>query len=391
MINFNHIKNDIPYYKDMLFLNSAGASLMPKTVVKSISSYLNEEEKHGGYKVKELYENILSEFYVQASILLNCAPQNIAFTHDATDAYSKALSSIAFKPNDVLITSDDDYASNHIQFLSLAERYGIKIYRIKNLENGDLDINDFKRLVDQHTPKLVAITHVPTNSGMVQNVTDIGEICHQNDILFLVDACQSVGQIEVDVQKIKCDFLSATGRKFLRGPRGTGFLYVSDRVLALGYKPLMIDGRGAVWKSEVGFDVLTSAKRFETWEAPYALTVGFAKALLYGNTIGVENIQAYNATLMKKLQSNLTSIKNIQIQDKGSQQCNILTFVKNGKSLQEIKEILDKHRVYFTVSTLEWGVIDYAKKGIHGSIRLSPHYFNTLEEMDQVSEIIENI
>lgn len=391
MIDFDHIRNDIPYYQDKLFLNSAGASLMPRPVVKSITAYLNEEEKWGGYKTKELFENVLSEFYIQAAFLLDCNPQNIAFTHDATDAYSKALTSIDFKENDVIITTDDDYASNHIQFISLVERFKIKIYRIKNIKNGDLDIADFKRLVKQHTPKLVAITHVPTNSGLIQNITEIGEVCHKEQILFMVDACQSVGQIEVNVKKIKCDFLSATGRKFLRGPRGTGFLYVSDRVLELGYKPLLIDGRGAEWKSLDHFEVQDTAKRFETWEAPYALIIGFTEALRYANTIGIEVIQTYNKGLMIRLRANLAAIKHIQILDRGSKQCNILTFVKEGKSLQEIKKNLDKHQVYFTLSTFEWGVIDYAKKGIEGSIRLSPHYFNSLDEMARIAEIIERI
>lgn len=385
------IRNDIVNYGNKIFLNSAGSSLMAKSVVQKIEQYLYQEENSGGYKVAELREKDISYFYDQAAELIGSNPKNIAFTHDATDAYIKALSSIRFKKGDIIITTDDDYASNHIQFISLQRRFGIKTIKIKTLQNGDLDISHFQELLTKHNPKLVAVTHVPTNSGLIQNVEAIGELCYEQQVLFLLDACQSVGQLNVDVQKIKCDFLTTTGRKFLRGPRGTGFLYVSERILENEYFPLFIDGGGATWTKADQFEILQTAKRFETWEAPYALVVGFGEALRYTNEIGIDNIQSYNRELMTHLRNNLTSLSKVRLFDNGSKLCNILTFRKEGKSLEEIEKVLDLNNVFFSVSQKEWGVIDYNKKGIDWTIRLSPHYFNTLEEMDKVSEIIEAI
>lgn len=390
-MNIEQIRQDTPYCLDKLFVNSAGSSLQPTVVVAAVKNYLDKEAQLGGYTVADTNGVAIETFYEAIAKLLGTQSSNIAFTHDATDAYLKALSAIPFQKGDVVITSNDDYASNQIQFLSLQKRFGITIKRIKTLANGDIDIAHFQELITQKTPKLVAITHVPTNSGLIQNVEAIGEICYQKAILYLVDACQSVGQLVVDVQKIKCDFLSATGRKFLRGPRGTGFLYVSDRALAKGLSPLFIDGGGAVWTKEQEYQVLPTARRFQTWEKPYALMMGLTTAIQYATTIGLANIEAYNEQLMQRLKHNLAAIPNVKIFDKGAKTCNLLTFRKGDKSAPAIQKVLNEHSVFHGLSTKEWGVIDYGKKGVDWTVRLSPHYFNTLEEMDRLAEIIESI
>jgi len=219
-------------------------------------------------------------------------------------------------------------------------------------------------------------------------VTAIGEICQQKEILYLVDACQSVGQIVVDVQTIKCDFLSATGRKFLRGPRGTGLLYVSDRVLQSQMAPLMIDGWGAKWTGLNDFTMKDSAKRFETWERSYALVVGLTEAIRYANEIGMDIIEERNQELQAHLRNNLTNLEGVRVYDKGSQMGNLVTFRKMGIDLATLTAHLDDHEVYYSVSTLEWGLIDFKEKEVEWVIRFSPHYFNTIAEMDKVTGIL---
>ncbi|MBT8218193.1 MAG: aminotransferase class V-fold PLP-dependent enzyme [Bacteroidia bacterium] len=390
-MNIDNIRSDILDYGEKIFVNSAGSSLMPHSVVEVIQEYLHQEEIYGGYKVEAMAAEALADFYVLAARLLHCQPRNIAFAHDATDAYTKALSSLDFQPGDLIITSDDDYASNHIQFISLKKRYGIIIERIRNLDNGDLDIEHFERLIYRQHPRLVAITHVPTNSGKIQDVEAIGKICREKEIIFLVDACQSIGQLDVNVGEIQCDFLSATGRKFLRGPRGTGLLYVSDRMLDSGYAPLFIDGGGAVWKEEGSYEMIHSAQRFELWEAPYALMIGMKEAIRYALDVGLVNIQDYNQELIQQLRSKMESIHGVTIYDQGSRKCNILTFRKSEKSIEELITSLEAQNVVCGLSQRHWGLIDYGKKGIDGTVRLSPHYFNTLDEMDNLVQIIDAI
>lgn len=390
-MNIRQIRNDTPACQDKIFLNSAGASLMPHKVLKNIQHYLKHEEKLGGYKIAELRKKEIESFYEEVATLINAEAHQIAFAFSATEAYAKALSSIPFQENDVILTSDDDYVSNQINFISLKQRFKLNVLRVNNKPNGDLDLNDLEQKIQMHHPRLVAITHVPTNSGLVQDVAGIGKICAQHQVLYLLDACQSVGQLSVDMQEIQCDFMSVTGRKFLRGPRGTGFLYVSDKVLNQNYAPLFIDLRGAEWTSSDQFQMIASAQRFESWEIPYALLIGLKEAVKYANALGIKHIEAYNQQLMHHLREKLMNISGVKLFDQGSRTCNILTFQKEGKSLAQIKDSLDTHHVFYSTTSKSSAIIDFDKKGIDWIVRLSPHYFNTLEEMDEVAAIIYKI
>ena len=319
---------------------------------------------------------------------MNCKPQNIAFTYNATDAYARALSSVPFEKGDVILTTDDDYISNMIAFISLQKRFGIKIVRAKNDENEQIILADFEAKIKAHHPKLVSVTHIPTNSGLIQNVEGVGALCEKYDVLYLVDACQSVGQMPLDVQKIKCDFLSATGRKFLRGPRGTGFLFVSDKVLDLQLEPLMIDMRGANWTSADTYELYEGARRFEMWEFSYSHLLGLAEAIHYANELGMDNIYSYNQQLNLYLKEKLLSIPDIQLFDKGHELSSLFTLRKKGHTLKSLSKRLSDHNVFFSIANKNSAIIDFGKKGIDWAIRISPHYFNTMEEADQLIDIL---
>ncbi|MGB3467169.1 MAG: aminotransferase class V-fold PLP-dependent enzyme [Cyclobacteriaceae bacterium] len=392
MNNFNiiQIRKDTRYCEDKIFLNSAGASLMPSVVVDHMKEYLDEEEKLGGYKLVEVREKEISEFYTEVGKLLNCQAKNVAFSFNATDAYSKALSAIEFESGDVILTTDDDYVSNQIAFMSLEKRHGVRFVKAKNLGNGDLDLVDFEKLIKTHQPKLVAVTHIPNNSGLIQDVEAIGDLCEKYDVLYIVDACQSAGQIPLDVKKIKCDFLSATGRKFLRGPRGTGFLYVSDKVLDSTMAPLFMDLRGATWTEKERFQISETAKRFEIWELPYAGLIGLKEAVKYATNIDLDVIRDRNSQLLERLAAKMKQVGGIKRFDKGSEKANIFTFQKEGVSQEALTGFLDKHHVFYSVATIHVARIDFEKKGIDWAVRISPHYFNTEEEMDRLATIVDH-
>ncbi len=388
MLNLEEIRKDTKGCELGLFMNSAGASLMPRQVVEKMINYLKEEELVGGYALEKTHEEEIADFYIQAAQLIKCKPENIAYTYNATDGYVKALSSIPFIAGDIIITSNDDYISNQIQFLSLQKRFNIHIQRTKNLSSGELDLADLENLIKNKQPKLVAITHIPTNSGKVQALENVSKLCQKYQVLFLIDACQSVGQLPVDVNKIKCDFLTATGRKFMRGPRGTGFLYVSDKVLQLGMAPLLLDMKGSDWVDENNFQILPTAKRFELWEASVASLLGFKEALKYCNQIGIENIYQYNQTISKQLRENLSNHQLIQLLDEGIDLCNIITLKFTKHSLQNLEVELKKHHIVYSISYRKFAPIDFNKKDVDWALRLSPHYFNTIEEAHKVSEIL---
>jgi cysteine desulfurase / selenocysteine lyase len=388
IIDITKVRADTPGCTHKIFLNSAGSSLMTKGVAQVIQSYLDKEVILGGYQTVPVYQHEIDAFYHHASAFLHTLAGNIAFTFNATDAYAKAVSSIPFKPGDYILTTEDDYVSNYILFFSLQKRFEIQIVRCNTLPTGDIDMSDLETKMLKYRPVLVSVTHIPSNSGKIQDVEQIGHLCEKYDIWYIVDACQSVGQMDIDVTKIKCDFLSATGRKFLRGPRGTGFLYVSDQALAAGLEPLLIDLRGATWDTENSYKPSASANRFELWEANYSNILGLSEAIRYAMSIGLKNIRAYNFELCRLLKEQLQNIPDIRITEEGSQTGSIVTFTSVSKTLDEYKNILDNANISYSVGYRHFALIDFNKKNVDWVIRFSPHYFNTMDEILQVGEIL---
>ena len=387
-MNIQKIRKDTRGLSDgKLFFNSAGSSLMPNIVVDKMVDYLKQEEMSGGYEVANRNEKLLEEFYTETAKLINGKPSNIGFMTSATEAFAKAISSIVFQENDVVITTIDDYISNQITFISLQKRLKIKVIRIRKLENNALDLDDLEKLIQKHQPKLVAVTHIPTNSGLIQDIVGVGKICRKYNILYLADCCQSVGQMPVDVAEIGCDFLTATGRKFLRGPRGSGFLYVSDRALEQDYAPILLDHRGAHWSADDDYELFRTAKRFEHFETSYAAIVGMAEAVKYANNIGLHNIEKHNKTLVETLRNNLEN-GGFKVLDWGENLSSIVTFCGADNDLENIQKVLRENNVFFSVSYKNSALIDFTDKKVDGAVRLSPHYFNTLEEVEKVSEIL---
>ena len=378
-------------------LNNAGASLMPNVVTQSILDYIKLESEIGGYEAAALKANEIEQFYVQAGKLINCDPSNIAFTASATDSYTRALSSIPFCEGDIILTDNDDFISNQIQFLSLQKRFGIRIVRIKNAAIGGVDLQDLEEKLFTLQPRLLAITHIPTNSGLVQPVKSIGEIysryekIQNNKTWYIIDACQSAGQMKLDVEELKCDFLSITIRKFLRGPRGTGFLYISDKALKFGLEPLFIDMRGAEWIEKDEYKQQPDAKRFEDWEFAYALVLGSKAAIEYCINIGEDKIWQQIQLLSKYMRTRLSQIDKILVLDNGPEVGGLITFTVEGAQPEYIVAELLKRKINVVPSFRNFAVIDFDEKGVKWAIRASPHYYNTFEEIDLFIEAMKEI
>lgn len=360
---------------------------MPEIVVNTMIEYIRQEEQFGGYETMSSNLESVNQFYEETARLLNCKPSNIAYATSATDAYAKALSSIPFKERDCIITTIDDYISNQIAFISLQKRLNVEVIRVKNLPDHEIDLDDLEVLIKKHHPKLIAVTHIPTNSGLIQNVEGVGELCRRYDILYLVDACQSVGQLNVDVQKIGCDFLTATGRKFMRGPRGTGFLYVSDKVLEQNLAPLFLDMRGANWTQFNDYEVIKTARRFEHWEISYSSLRGLTEAVKYANMIGMDQIEKYNRKLAETLRNGLQNA-GYKVLDEGKHLSSIVTFCNEDHTIENIQNVFAQNKVYFSFSNKSSALIDFTNKNINTAIRLSPHYFNTYEEIETVIHLL---
>jgi selenocysteine lyase/cysteine desulfurase len=248
-----------------------------------------------------------------------------------------------------------------------------------------------ERLMRERRPRLVAVTHIPTNSGLVQPVAEIGRRCRELEQLYLVDACQSVGQYAIDVEQLGCDFLSATGRKFLRGPRGSGLLYVSDRALAAGYEPLFIDMRGARWVGPEDYRQVETAARFEDWEFSYATLLGSAAAIRYALTVGIDVIAERTPALGAALRERLAELDGVRIFDRGRRRCAIVTFTVDGWNSEVLMTELRRRRINSSVSAREHALYDFTDKGVEACVRMSPHYYNTEQEVDEVVDAVREL
>lgn len=389
MMNLKKIRQETPHCLTQIHLNNAGASLPPTVVTRAMTEYLEKEAEVGGYELSDLRQNALLAFYDEAAKLLNTKALNIALASSATDAYNKVLSAISFKSGDVILTTDDDYISNQIAFLSLQKRFGIEIVRGGNRPEGDLDLVHFKQLMLKHKPILVAVTHIPTNSGLIQPVEAVGEMCREQNIWYLVDACQSVGQISVDVQTIHCDFLTTTARKFLRGPRGIGFLYVSDKALTAGLHPLFLDMRGADWVGDNEYSLYPTARRFELWENASANVIGLAECLRYINQLNINEVEKINIQLGATMRQLLSKIEGVRVLDQGVRLGSIVTFAVENISAEAMKDILKKHHLNFSMSFRNFALLDYNKKKVDWAIRFSPHYYNTVAELEAAAKAVQ--
>jgi selenocysteine lyase/cysteine desulfurase len=384
----NAFRNDTEGCTKVIHLNNAGASLMPGIVTQAVLDHIRLESQTGGYEAAALQAEAIRQFYVQAARLLNCQPRNIAFTASATDSYTRALSSIPFQPGDVILTDRDDFISNQIQFLSCSKRFGIRIEHIGNAAEGGVNLEELEQKLYQLQPRLLAITHIPTNSGLVQPVQRIGAIYaaytqqHPGKTWYILDACQSAGQMKLDVEELHCDFLSITGRKFLRGPRGTGFLYIADQALDAGLEPLFIDMRGAEWTGKDQYMPRKDAMRYEDWEFAYALVLGTRFAIEYCLQIGEDRIWQQVQLLSGYMREQLAAIPGLRLLDKGPELGGLITFHVAGAAPDQLVSELLKRKINVVPSYRNFAVMDFDEKQVQWALRASPHYFNTLAEID---------
>jgi selenocysteine lyase/cysteine desulfurase len=363
-------------------LNNAGASLMPDPVRETVLEHLELEARIGGYEAEAARHTEIRSVYDSVGALIGAHPENVAITDNATGAFIQALSAVPFAPGDVIVTTRNDYVSNQIMFLSLAERFGVEVVRAPDEASGGVDVGALDKLMHRRRPKLVAVTHVPTSSGLVQRVAAVGALCRQRDVLYLVDACQSVGQMPIDVDEIGCDFLTATSRKFLRGPRGVGFLYVSDRALDRGLEPLFPDLRGADWIEADLYQPAPGARRFENFEAPVAMVLGMGRATQYALSLGIELIRERAWALAESLRELLLGLDGVRVFDQGVERCAIVTAAVEGHHPLELLRALREEGINTSSTARDSAIFDFDAKGVDQVLRISPHYFNTENEIE---------
>jgi selenocysteine lyase/cysteine desulfurase len=382
-------RRDTPGTSLVTHLNNAGAALPPQQVTKAMIDHLHLEASIGGYEAAAAAAEQVEATYTAIARLIGCAADEIAVVENATRAWDMAFYALPFKPGDRILTAHAEYASNVIAYLQVAARTGAVVEVVDNDEYGQLSVADLRRRLERGNgeAKLIAMTHVPTQGGLVNPAAEVGAIARKVGVLFLLDACQSVGQMPIDVESIGCDLLSATGRKFLRGPRGIGFLYVRRSIVAR-LEPPFLDLHSATWRAPDRYEIRPDARRFENWECDYAAKIGLGVAVDYALTWGLEAIEERVVTLAATLRQKLEATPGVRVHDQGQRRCAIVTFTLDGIPAEEVQHQLSEHRVNTSVSLVSDAQLDLPGRGLSNLVRASVHYYNTEDELDRLVELL---
>ncbi|MEM9836010.1 MAG: aminotransferase class V-fold PLP-dependent enzyme [Bacteroidota bacterium] len=391
------IRDSADLSAELIHFNNAGGALPYCGATEAMQQYLLHESRYGAYETAHTFADKLQAFYLEIARYLNARPDQIARAESATRAFNRGILSIPWERDDIILTTKSDYISNHLVFLQLQQKFGINIDILPEGKSGYEPAALAARIRTGKRPRLVSITHVPTNSGLVQDVSWAGKLCREYDILFAVDACQSAGQLPLDVQAIQCDFLSATFRKYLRGPRGIGFLYVSDRVLQSDMTPLGLDSQGADWVAPDQFKIHPNASRFETWEESKILKIGAANAMAYLNEITVDFVQARIQFLNESLLQRLAGLAALEVHRFYENQERLQTGIhlmnvpdwKKGPAV--LIEALKEKGLNATTSGVGNDQYHFRERGIEWALRLSIHYYNTETEIDRAIDILREV
>ena len=382
MIDIEKIRAETPGIDFSTHLNACGSALMPKKVVDAIIEHTQLEAQMGGYEAEARKAKELNKIYDIVAKHIGASSHEIALMENSTVAWSHAFYALPLNPGSTILTSEAEYAANYVAFLQRAKKDNLTIEIVPSDESGTLDVNALESMVDKKVG-LIAISWIPTNGGLVNPAEKVGQVAEKYNIPYLLDACQAAGQMSIDVKKIGCDFLSATGRKFLRGPRGTGFLYIKDKWLST-IEPAMIDHFGAPWIRKDVYELREDARRFETWENSYALRAGLGEAIIYAEEIGIDLIYERVQLLARLNRKLLSEVKNIQLRDIGIEQCGIISFSIEGK--KDPKKIVDQmSEAGFAIGLVEpeSTLIDSERRNLPTLLRMAPHYYNTEEEIEK--------
>jgi len=374
------LRADTPGCEEVVHLNNAGAALMPRPVVQAICGQLEREARVGGYEAAAT--DPVAAVHEEIAGLVGATPGEIALTDSATRAWNTALLAVPFEPGDRVLVSRLEYGSNFISLLKLREARGVRIEVVPSEASGAISVDALESMMDDDV-RLISLTHVPTHGGLVNPAEAVGRVARRWRCLYLLDACQSMGQMSLDVDRVGCDMLTATGRKFLRGPRGTGFLYVRQKRIP-ELDPPMPDMRAATWVEADRYELAPDARRFESWEHSVALALGLGEAVRYARTIGIEAIGKRIRFLAEGLRDRLDALPGATVRDQGQQRCGIVTFTLEGSDPESLVFALRKQGINLSVSVPETSRMDLEARGLGRLFRASVHAYNTEAELDRL-------
>lgn len=379
-LDLAQLRAGTPGCAHVLHLNAAGSSLPSRRTLDAVLGHLRLEAAIGGYEAADKARDVLDGFYPSIARLIGAAAGEIAYVENATRAWDLAFYSLDFQPGDRILTCVSEYSSNYISYLQVAKKTGAEVVVVPDDAHGQIDLAALERAIDART-RLISISHIPTQGGLVQPAEAVGRLANAAGVLFILDACQSVGMMPIDVNRIGCDFLSATGRKYMRGPRGTGFLYARQRTTSQ-IEPIFLDNHAARWTGDNEYSVIGDAKRFENWERYFAGVIGLKVAADQANELGMDAVWARLRDLADGLRARLKPLPGVTLTDLGVTKGAIVTFAVAGADHNALKQALRARGINVSVSTQFSSRLDLKGRGLKDVMRASVHLYNTEEELD---------
>lgn len=429
-----------------IHLNHAGASPSPAQVVERVQRHTDLEQSVGGYEAAERASDELEGVYQSVADLIRAGKDEIALVESATVAWTRAFYAMAdaklrehpANKRQVILISDAEYAACVVPVCQWARDHGWTVLSIPStkvdtengiVSTGIVDVNMLQTMLDGKYPyknekgetelldpssiAMVCVAHVPTNSGIVNPVEEIGSLIADfnsqkntglQHLFYLVDSCQSVGQLDVDVKKIQCTALVATGRKYLRAPRGTGFLYMQKDAnlfpthvdhfsfpvhgIPTEYQP------GDSIQSLLQYKARDDARRFEFWESNVANKLGLGLAVEHARQISLPAIEKRCHDLSTYLKGRLSSLPTLIVHHPESSTCGIVTFYSTRVDPDTIKAALSKEDIHLSVVPATSTPVDSANMKIQDLVRASISYTTTNEEIDffvdKLSSVLES-
>ncbi len=387
-IDVEVVRNDTPGTELLTHFNNAGCSLAPQPVLDSVTQYLRDEASVGGYRLEAERHADVFAYRSFAAQLFDCAPEEIAFAPSATAAWWSARNAVSLEAGDRVLATTAEYSSNVFGLIQLRKR-GVQVELIPSESDGRVSVDALAEMMDERV-KLVCVTHVPTEGGLVNPVAEVGLVVSNWPALYLLDACQSVGQLSISVREVGCDFLAATGRKYLRAPRGTGLLYVRNGLEGLE-DPSLMDLRSASWVSAWDYKLAATASRFETFESSAACRVGLGVALEYAISLGLDNISERIGVLSTELRHLLFGLSGVEVRELQGPQSGLVTFVVDGHRSAEVRDALYRNDVNVSVVAPTHASFDPTRRVDQALIRASVHYFNTSSELNRLADCLSQL
>ncbi|MCL1586943.1 MAG: aminotransferase class V-fold PLP-dependent enzyme [Actinomycetia bacterium] len=388
MIDVSRLRADTPGVKKVTHFNNAGAALMPNPVIDAVQDYFEHEALYGGYETHRKRGNQIEAVYQSLAELIGADRSEVALSDNATRAWDVMFYALGLGEGDRIVTTSSEYVSNWAAYLQARDQKGVVVDVVPDTTAGDLDVEALESMVNERETALITLNHMPTNGGLVNDAIAVGEVAARHDVAYLLDACQTIGQMPIDVREIGCDMLTGTSRKYLRGPRGVGFLYVRDS-FADRLDPVFVEVENAPIVLPDSYTLARGAHRFETWEKSYANVAGFGAAIDYAMDVGIAEMWERIQRLASTMRQQLSMIEGVTVRDRGLTKGGIVTFEVDSRQTLEVRELLAERSINVSVSTPFSAPYDMHARSIEGLVRASVHAYNTDNEIDDLISAIQ--